>query len=525
MIEQQELRGIADELRSCDELRRCAEAGVITKMCELAEAYRVEAEDLLDVLEEKRIRLGGAGTPTVSEFICLELAGLLRCSATVAAGRLADALDLKHRHPGLFVAVRDLRVDPDRALHAAHLCRDLSPELASVVAGRWLSQQDGLGWTAAFNLLKKLILEADPVEAERKERETAEFRGVWTWGLHEGAMNLTGRLDVLDARYLDESLSRMADVIAPQSPELNKNQLRAKALGVLAHPAHALALIQEAVQPALTDPDFASSGAGGDAIGAGADRAAIGAGVPLTDPSLALLPGDEAGLAGNSWAGIEPGEVPEAVGSEGMSLGASRAALAGKERFPVGYVGFSRQGYDPHVCGGHVCGTITAPLAKLRPCAEVVIHLHADSMGKVSGVARVEKAGHITTALVSEILQGVDVTVQPVIDLPELEPVDSYVPPPKMRRALMLMMNTEMFPFSNTRSRNLDLDHTVAYRLSGGKGQTRIGNLAPLGRRAHRAKTAGIWRVQQPLPGVLAWESPLKYRYQINRYGLTQILE
>lgn len=47
----------------------------------------------------------------------------------------------------------------------------------------------------------------------------------------------------------------------------------------------------------------------------------------------------------------------------------------------------------------------------------------------------------------------------------------------------------------------LELDHTVVYRLSGGEKQTRVANLAPLGLRAHRAKTAGIWKVQQPLPG------------------------
>lgn len=476
MIEQQGLRDIADELRSCDDLRSLAEAGIITKMCELAVEYRVEREDLFDVLEEKRIRLGGLGTPTVSEYVCLELAGLLRCTATVAAGRLADALDLKHRHPDVFDAVKELRIDADRALRAARICRGLDPERAAVVTERWLRQQGGLGWTAAFNLLQKLIIEADPVEAARKERETAESRGVWTWGLHEGSMNLTGRLDVLDARFLDESLTRMSDVIGPSYPEMNKNQLRAKALGVLAHPAYALALVQEAAQPALTDSDMSSSVA------------------------------EEFSLEDEPFIGTTLGEA-ESEGTPGRSM-------------PV-----VRQGYDPHRCRGHVCGTITTPLTKLRPRAEVVIHVHTDALGGVSGAARVEKAGHITAAVLGEVLRGLEVTVQPVIDLPELEPVDSYVPPPRMRRALLLTMNTEMFPFSNTSSRNLDLDHTIAYRLSGGRRQTRVGNLAPLGRRAHRAKTAGVWKVQQPLPGVLDWRSPLGFRYQVSRYGLTRVLE
>ena len=37
---------------------------------------------------------------------------------------------------------------------------------------------------------------------------------MYVWGLHEGAMNLTGCLDVLDARYLDAAVDRVADILA-----------------------------------------------------------------------------------------------------------------------------------------------------------------------------------------------------------------------------------------------------------------------------------------------------------------------
>lgn len=33
---------------------------------------------------------------------------------------------------------------------------------------------------------------------------------MWLWGLNEGVMNLTGALDVLDAKFLDARLSEMA---------------------------------------------------------------------------------------------------------------------------------------------------------------------------------------------------------------------------------------------------------------------------------------------------------------------------
>ena len=110
------------------------------------------------------------------------------------------------------------------------------------------------------------------------------------------------------------------------------------------------------------------------------------------------------------------------------------------------------------------------------------------------------------------------VKVHPVIDLPNLEPADRYVPTPRMRRAVEQVSPHEPFPFSSRSASGLDLDHTVAYRPGRG-GQTALGNLAPLSRTVHRAKTAGFWRVSQPEPGRLVWMSPLGYRYEVTPFG------
>ena len=123
--------------------------------------------------------------------------------------------------------------------------------------------------------------------------------------------------------------------------------------------------------------------------------------------------------------------------------------------------------------------------------------------------------------------------MQPVIDLPRMAPADRYEPAPRMRRAVQLAFPTEPFPFSNRsttgsgsaglpfstrRTSGVDLDHTEPYR-PGAKGQTRIGNLAPLSRGGHRAKTAGVWVLAQPSPGQLVWTSPLGYRYDVTEIG------
>ena len=180
--------------------------------------------------------------------------------------------------------------------------------------------------------------------------------------------------------------------------------------------------------------------------------------------------------------------------------------------------------FDPHECAGHHCGTIQVPVAKLRPTLGIAVHIHADALGQLDPAARIEKAGTITTTLLTELLgegNGYNIRVQPVIDLPNLAPADTYAPSAQMRCGMVLAFPNEPFPFSQRDSAGLDLDHTIPYQ-PGRPGQTRVGNLAPLSRRVHRAKTAGYWIMHQPTPGRIEWRSPLGYRYDVTPFGTTR---
>lgn len=174
----------------------------------------------------------------------------------------------------------------------------------------------------------------------------------------------------------------------------------------------------------------------------------------------------------------------------------------------------------PHNCLGHVCGAITTPLGRLRPKAKVFIHIDANC-----ATASVEQAGVITQRTVARLLGDKKVTVQPVIDLANVPDEDHYRPSGPMTQAIDQIFLTEPFPFSSRscRSPRIELDHTIAFRASGPPGQTRVGNLAPLGIRVHRAKTAGHWRVDQVKPGRVVWTSPLGYRYQVDRGGTVRL--
>ena len=76
-----------------------------------------------------------------------------------------------------------------------------------------------------------------------------------------------------------------------------------------------------------------------------------------------------------------------------------------------------------------------------------------------------------------------------------------------------------VFPFATTKAKDCDVDHTVNFCPTGGGGATSMANTGPLDRRAHRAKTAGYWRLTQPEPGVFHWVSPLGYEYLVTGQG------
>lgn len=423
-----ETRTLAEQLRACEALRRTAEARSLDILCELAEHYEVSEDSLIEHLVDRRIQPVVPG-PTVSEFLSLELAGLLECTPLQAAAKLYSALRLKYRHPTLHTAVQQLDIEPHRALRAVDKCAHLDASVAERVTTGWLPQQLGLGHTAALNRLDKLIVEADPQRAIERERARRKDLDVTLWGSYDGVTTLSGRLEDLDARYLDASVDRMADVLTAEHPGLSRGQLRAKAMGVLANPAMALALLQRAAQPALPDSEA------------------------------------------------------------------------------------------PNGCLGPLCGTIQTPLHKLRPRLELAVHIDTNALGRATGSARIEGAGHITLNLLREYLSDIDVTVQPVIDLATVTPEDQYRPSAALKKALLLAFPTEMFPFSNrATARFMDFDHTERFR-SGRRRQTRLGNLCPFSRRPHRGKTAGVWDVKQHSVGVLTWTSPLKYVYEVSPSG------
>ena len=125
-------------------------------------------------------------------------------------------------------------------------------------------------------------------------------------------------------------------------------------------------------------------------------------------------------------------------------------------------------------------------------------HLSEAALGAGHAVVRPADGDLITLDELVEFLSrtGCQVRIQPLLDPTEVAPVDGYEVPQRLRAAVRARQIADVFPFGTCLSQNMDLDHTERYvpmDYGGPPGQTRLGNLGPMGRPGHRAVTHGGW--------------------------------
>jgi hypothetical protein len=105
-----------------------------------------------------------------------------------------------------------------------------------------------------------------------------------------------------------------------------------------------------------------------------------------------------------------------------------------------------------------------------------------------------------------------------VLHLDRSDAVNRHDPPPWMADLVRLRDPVCVFPGCQRPARACDLDHIDPYiRIDHGcpPGQTHPGNLAPLCRHHHRAKTHADWHYQ-PLPDhSYRWTSPTGRTYTV----------
>lgn len=162
------------------------------------------------------------------------------------------------------------------------------------------------------------------------------------------------------------------------------------------------------------------------------------------------------------------------------------------------------------------------------PTHTLVIHIDADDPAldpesDASGVATIDQFGALLSEDLPMLLTGSKVIVRPVLDIRKTAASDRHDPPPSMRFLIRQRNPVDVFPYGTLRAEQCDLDHTIPYDPDGPPGQTHPGNLGPLSRRTHRAKTFGGFRLEQPEPGVFLWTTPHGWRFKVSPEGTQKL--
>lgn len=393
-----------DALRT---LRTTVEARQFALVCHLVSVAPPPPQTDLDGAE-RVVDLGGDGCPPVPEFLVLELAALLHTTHQSTRGMVADALSAKWRHPRLWQAVMAGRLPAWQARKVAEAVRVAGLDRTQALrVDRNLAQALGaVSFPRLAALVEGEIVSADPeraAEAEQRARTGRFARVARDERGHAGVRSVVARIGTPEALQLEATLARLAQQLGKDGDTDSLDVRRARAMGILATPERAAAL-----------------------------------------------------LAGENGAAD-----------------------------------------------------------RLKPPVRLYLHLNANRLDPF-GVARAEGEGAFPVGALRDLLADSVVRVTCVIDHRDSEPIDAYEIPERMREQMVLAQPYEVFPWGTRRSRHTDLDHTTPYREG---GQTRVGNLGPLGRFGHRAKTHAGWRCRQVRPGQWLWRSPYGRWYEVDNWG------
>ncbi len=207
--------------------------------------------------QDRLVDIGGEGTPQVQELCLPELAIARRVHTLSARAVMADALDLRHRLPRIWAVVRAGECEPWLARKVAATTRALALADVGLVDSAVAAAISGEAPSRVLGLTEAKVIEAD-LEAHRRRLEEARRRRLVAVGAtRDGARTLFARLEPGDAAWVDAMVDRVADLLR-ERPDLTpgvpddagKDELRAVALGWLAHPAAVLDLLENPRRPA-----------------------------------------------------------------------------------------------------------------------------------------------------------------------------------------------------------------------------------------------------------------------------------
>ena len=170
---------------------------------------------------ERSRHLGGDGTPEVSEFAAAQFGVRIGRSPYAAASLIADALDLRHRHPQLWARVEAGEVRASYARYVASKSRDLDLEQAGYVDAGVVESADGrITWSRFESLVAAKVAQAAPEVAREEEERAAKARFAKKLrGEAHGMASFLVRADVATIEAIDAFVTAKAAELAGRFPD------------------------------------------------------------------------------------------------------------------------------------------------------------------------------------------------------------------------------------------------------------------------------------------------------------------
>jgi hypothetical protein len=319
-------------LERAQRARRHAEVQEALAMLRVVHAYRHQ-------IPTDKVRLAGDGTGLIDDFACLELAAALHRTVESVTAEVVELLNLETRLPRLWEMVVACGIPLWQARRIARVTGELSLARALWVDATIAPFATRLAPSRLLRFVEALVVQADPAAAEALWSRAPRPRIEIGRDQRDGLRDVYGWLTAADAIFLDAALDQLSGILAGQGSDQDAAERRATALGILATPARALAIIQQSIaQPTLT-------------------------GEPIPElPPIVLS------------------TVPE---EQPRDEAASRRAPDDERLTDMDGPGPR----SPFGCPGHTCGTITVDPDRLLPTATLVIHLSDDTLTPASGSA------------------------------------------------------------------------------------------------------------------------------------------
>ncbi len=528
-IESLDVMGTSDRLRDLTGRIRALEAEQQALVAHFADLHtpgpEADVSSGKDAVTGERFLPAGPDGMVVSEFAPTTLGALIAMGSCAAGAMIDDALNQRHRHPRLDVLVKAGKVPVWQARRVAKATAkaELTDDDARAVDASTAADFARLPFPRAMQILEAELLRAQSSTLADQQRKAQEKKFARAYRSNDAGMKtFVAQLSVAEIARMDAVVTHLADRFLAMGDTRPVDVRRAMAFLILADPASACLLLAGYAAPATdiegaddaTDKDEATTFVASDASHLDDTEPEADEPAPGT-PERPNGPG-----AYGSWEFHEDRAWPFTFARQ-LDLFCPDSA---DEDTAFVIAAARAVGEALHDLGTRLGTTLWD---RLRPRS--VLYLHGwrepGARGQIGDVVRAEGVGGpLLAETVRGWLQHDRVTVVPVIDTNDYLAADAYEVPPDIRESVRLRHPFEQFPHGRQASLTCDLDHLRPFEVGGPPGQSNTGNLQPLGRRTHRAKTHSQWQVHALHQGDglrvgSLWRAPTGHWFLVDHLG------